>query len=101
MTRARLTTFWGAISETNAHHNAITGNFATTDGNEVRKFSPNDVFPDTQSNIIPRPVSLGSSAACSRRASLPAPRGHTVAGDSVPVDPAAPASVLERDEDDR
>lgn len=41
-------------------NNAITGNFATTDGNEVRFFSPDDVFPDIQANIIPIPVSLGS-----------------------------------------
>lgn len=41
-------------------NNAIEGNFATTDGNEVRFFSPDDVFPDIQANIIPIPVSLGS-----------------------------------------
>ena len=41
-------------------NNAITGNFATTDGNEVRPISPHDVFPDIQSNVIPIPVSLGT-----------------------------------------
>ncbi len=41
-------------------NNAITGNFATNDGNDFRDFSPNDVFPDIQSNIIPIPVSLGT-----------------------------------------
>ena len=41
-------------------NNAVTGNFATTDGNVVRFFSPTDRFPDVQANIIPIPVSLGT-----------------------------------------
>ncbi|MGI8495932.1 MAG: hypothetical protein ACR2L1_11570 [Pyrinomonadaceae bacterium] len=41
-------------------NNAVTGNFATTDGNAVRKFSPTDHFPEVQANIIPIPVSLGT-----------------------------------------
>ena len=41
-------------------NNAVQGNFATVDGLEFRPISPNDVFPDIQSNVIPIPVSLGS-----------------------------------------
>lgn len=41
-------------------NNAITGNFVTTDGLAFRPFSPEDVFPDIQSNGVPIPVSLGS-----------------------------------------
>ncbi len=41
-------------------NNAITGNFVTTDGLDFRPISPNDVFPDIQSNVVPIPVSLGS-----------------------------------------
>ncbi|MDQ3199869.1 MAG: hypothetical protein M3Q46_11925, partial [Verrucomicrobiota bacterium] len=41
-------------------NNAITGNFVTTDGLDFRPISPDDVFPDIQSNVVPIPVSLGS-----------------------------------------
>lgn len=41
-------------------NNAVTGNFATNDGLAFRKFSPADLFPVIQSNIIPIPVSLGT-----------------------------------------